>query len=63
LVILVNVLVVIFLGLKTGVTHSGRLSEKIIKHENSFKLLQNKTNLKVLKLTPVEIQRHYEKNR
>jgi hypothetical protein len=33
---------------KTSVTHLGHLSEKIKKHENSFKHLQNEANLKVL---------------
>ena len=33
---------------KTGVTHLDHLSEKIKKHENSFKHLQNEANLKVL---------------
>jgi hypothetical protein len=33
---------------KTGVTHLDHLSEKIKKHENSFKHLQNEANLTVL---------------
>lgn len=33
---------------KTGITHLGHLSEKIKKHENSFKHLQNEASLKVL---------------